>query len=145
MKYEDDIVLVGGSMEELQDIVNRAHEASSQAGLYLNTSKTKVMKTIRVPVWNEQDDILVNGHDIENVERFVYLEAMITKNYDDSKEIKRRIAIPNMQCLERQAISTTTKKRLWKSLAFNIPTYGSECWVLKTTDKTEINSFELWC
>ena len=50
MRYADDTVLVGGSMEELQDIVNRVDEASSQAGLYLNTSKTKVMKTIRVPV-----------------------------------------------------------------------------------------------
>lgn len=65
LRYADDIVLVGGSMEELQDIVNRVHEASSQAGLYLNTSKTKVMKTIRVPVQNEQDNILVNGQDIE--------------------------------------------------------------------------------
>ena len=85
LRYADDIVLVGGSMEELQDIVNRVHEASSQAGLYLNTSKTQVMKTIRVPVRNEQDNILVNGQDIENVKNFVYLGAMITKNYDDSK------------------------------------------------------------
>ena len=85
LRYADDIVLIGGSMEELQDIVNRVHEASSQAGLYLNTSKTKVMKTIRVPVRNEQDNILVNGQDIENVKNFVYLGTMITENYDDSK------------------------------------------------------------
>ena len=44
-----------------------------------------------------------------------------------------------------RAISITTKKRLLKSLVFNIATYGSECWVLKTTDKKKINSFELWC
>ena len=68
-------------------------EASSQAGLYFNTSKTKVMKTIRVPVRNEQDNILVNGQDIENAKSFAYLGAMIAENYDDSKEIKRRIAI----------------------------------------------------
>ena len=43
-----------------------------------------------------------------------------------------------------RAISITTKKRL-KILALNIATYGSECWVLKTTDKKKINSFELWC
>ena len=44
-----------------------------------------------------------------------------------------------------RAMSITTKKRLLKSLAFNIANYGSECWVLKTTDKKKINSFELWC
>ena len=80
-------------MAELHDIVNRVHEASSQTGVYLNTSKTKGMETIRVPVRNEQDNMLVNGQDIENMKNFVYLGAMITENYDDSKEIKRRIAI----------------------------------------------------
>ena len=24
-------------------------------------------------------------------------------------------------------------------------TYGSECWILETTDRKKINSFELWC
>ena len=60
-------MLVGGSMEELQDIVNRVHQASSQAGLYLNTSEAKIMKIVRVPVRNEQDNILVNVQDIENM------------------------------------------------------------------------------
>ena len=74
LRYADDIVLVGGSIEELQNIVNRVHEASSQAGLYLNTSKTKVMKIIRVPVQNEQSNISVNGQDIENVKTLIILE-----------------------------------------------------------------------
>ena len=61
LRYAEDIILLGGKMEELQDTVDRVDEASSQAGLYLNTSRTKVMKTVRVPVCNEQDNILVNG------------------------------------------------------------------------------------
>ena len=93
MRYADDIVLVVGSIEELQNIVNRVHEASSQAALNLNTSRTNVMKIIRVPVQSEQDNISVNGPDIENVKNSVYLGAMITENYDNSKEIKRRITI----------------------------------------------------
>ena len=47
--------------------------------------------------------------------------------------------------LKDRAISVTTKKRLLKSLVFSIAIYGSECWVLKTTDKKKIISFELWC
>jgi len=76
---------------------------------------------------------------------------MITDNYDVSKEIKRHIAIANtaMISLENnwkdRALSITTKKRLSKSLALNIATYGLECWVLKTTNKKKSNSFELWC
>ena len=133
LRYADDVVLVGGSMDELQNIANRVHEASSQEGLYFNTRKTKVMKTIRVPMRNEQDNILVNGQDIENVKNFVYLGAMITENYDDSKEIKRRIAIAKnvmislVNVWKDRAISVTTKKRLLKSLVFSIATYGSKC------------------
>ena len=93
LRYADDIVLVVGGIEELQNIVNRVHEASSQAGLNLNTSRTNVMKIIRVPVQSEQDNISVNGPDIENVKNFVYLGAMITENYDNSKEIKGCITI----------------------------------------------------
>ena len=118
LRYADDIVLVGSSIEELQNIVNRVHKASNQGGLYLNTSKTKVMKIIRDPVRNEQDNIIVNGQDIENVKNFVYLGAMITENYDDSKGIKRRIAIAKnamislVKVWKDRAISITKKKRL---------------------------------
>ena len=44
-----------------------------------------------------------------------------------------------------RAISITMKKRLLKTLVFSIATYGSECWILKATDKKKIDSFELWC
>ena len=30
-------------------------------------------------------------------------------------------------------------------MVFSIATYGSECWIPKTTEKKKINSFELWC
>ena len=81
---------------------------------------------------------------------FVYLGAMITETYDDSKERKRRIAIAKNAIIslvnvwKDRAISITTKKRLLKSLVFSIATYGSECWVLKTSDKKKINSLKLW-
>ena len=99
---------------------------------------------------NKRDNILVNGQDIENVKYLVYFGAMITKNYEDSKEIKRRITIARRAMISLvnvwndRTISTITKKRLLEYLVFNIDTYESECWVLKKTDKKKINSFELW-
>ena len=69
LRYAYDIVVVGGSIEELQNIVNRVHEASSQTSLHLNTSKTKVMKIIRVPVQSEQNNISVNGQDLGKREK----------------------------------------------------------------------------
>ena len=46
LRYADDIVLVGGKIGELKNIVNRVHEASSPVGQYPNISKTKDMKII---------------------------------------------------------------------------------------------------
>ena len=65
---------------------------------------------------SEQDNISVNGQDIENMKNFVCLGAMITENYDDSKEIKRRITIAKhamislVKIWKARAISITTKK-----------------------------------
>ena len=135
----------------MQNIVNKVHEASSEVGLYLNTSKTKAMKIIRVPVQSEQDNISVNEQNVESMKSFVYLGAVITESYDDSKEIKRRVTIAKnamislVKIWKDRAISITTKKRLVTSLVFSIATYGSECWILKTTDRKKISSLELWC
>ena len=123
-------MLVVVSIEELKNIVNRVHEASSQAGLNPNTSRTNVMKIIRVPVQSEQDNISVNGPDIENLKNFVYLGAMITENYDNSKEIKRRITIAKHAMIsivniwKDRAISITAKKRFVTSLVLSIATSG---------------------
>ena len=37
--------------------------------------------------------IIGNNERIENVDKFVYLGALITNNYDDTKEIRRRLCI----------------------------------------------------
>ena len=44
LRYADDVVLLAGSLEELQDLVNRVKLESEKVGLFPNTRKTKVMK-----------------------------------------------------------------------------------------------------
>ena len=39
--YADDIVLIASTEEELQDIVNRLHEAASELGMKINGKKLK--------------------------------------------------------------------------------------------------------
>ncbi|KAG1710469.1 Sodium- and chloride-dependent glycine transporter 1 [Nymphon striatum] len=75
-------------MDELQTLVNKVNEASVQAGLHLNSTKTKVMRILKNKT-NSQDHIQVNGEQIDNVDNFEYLGSMFTNNSDDSKEIRR--------------------------------------------------------
>ena len=106
---------------------------------------------IRVPVQSEQDNISVNGQNVESMKNFVYFGVMITEHYDASRKSKRSNIISKnaiislVKIWKHRAISITTKKRLLTSLVFSIATYESECWILETTDKKKINSFELWC
>ena len=91
------------------------------------------MKSIRSPVENDHDHIIINGQEM-CVNNFVYLGAMIPDNYDDSKEIIRRFAIAKNAMISLiniwtdRAISITTKKRLLRSLVSCNATPGSKCW-----------------
>ncbi|XP_047492300.1 uncharacterized protein LOC125041405 [Penaeus chinensis] len=61
LRYADDIVLIAGSMLELEDLITRVKLASEQAGLMLNTQKTKVMKTAGDPENIEMRTLLSKG------------------------------------------------------------------------------------
>ena len=100
----------------------------------------------------DADHTIVNNNEIiENVKEFVYLGMLITNNYDDTKEICRRLCIARSAMVsltniwKDKSISITTKKRLLHALVFSIASYGSECWVLKNIDKKKVEAFELWC
>ena len=131
--------MIASGMDELQDLVNRFQESSLQFGLALTSNKTKVMKIVK----NNQntkdaDHIIVNNNEIiENVKYFVYLGTLINNNYDDTKEIRRRLCIARSAIVsltniwKDKSITITTKKRLLHTLAFSIASYGSGCSVLK--------------
>ena len=89
LRYADDVVLIAGGMEELQELVDRVSKASSQFCLSLNPSKTKVMKIRRKPSNDEElNFITFNNKRVENVKEFIYLGSLITNNCDDTKEIR---------------------------------------------------------
>lgn len=51
--YADDVVLIAGTMEELQHLVDRVKTSSEKVGLSLNVKKTKVTKVLNgdYPTW----------------------------------------------------------------------------------------------
>ena len=150
LRYADDIVLVAGSMNELKEVTNKVHVASNKSGLHLNPRKTKVMKIISDKECYTGQNLVIDGEDVETVSNFCYLGAIFTDSYDDTKEIKRRITIAKNAAVslakvwKNNSISLKTKLRILKCLVFPIATYGAECWVMKDSDRTRIDAFELW-
>ena len=91
-RYADDVASLARCAEELQELLNRIREASGERGLKLNLDKTKVMLMDKNN--NEEDfEITLEEETVEVLKEFKYLGALITNNYDDTKEIRRRIAI----------------------------------------------------
>ena len=121
---------------------------SKKAGLFLNLKKTKVMKIQRTPTEN---GLVIDGYNVENVDRFTYLGATFTNTVEDSTEVKRTIGIAKNATIalnniwKNRGITLTTKIRLLKTMVFSIISYGSECWVLKATDRQKLDNFEMWC
>ena len=115
----------------------------------MNVDKTKIM-LIDKNNNEEVFEITLEEETVEVVKEFKYLGALITNNYDDTKEIRRRIAIAKNATIslskiwKDKSISKKTKIRLLRSIVFPIATYGSECWAMKKSDRARIQSFELW-
>ena len=150
LRYADDIVLIAGSMKELETLVTNVNLASELAGLKLNTQKTKDMKVTGDQENIEMRDLVINGENIETVEDFIYLGANIKNDCSDSKEIRRltiaRNAVINLNNVWKDRfIGLKTKIRILNTLVFTIATYDCECWVIKKTDEKRLNSFEIWC
>ena len=100
----------------------------------------------------DADHIKVDNNEIiENVKEFVYLGTLITNNYDDTKEIHRRLCIARSAMVslttiwKDKSIICSTKKRLLLTLVFSIASCSSECWVLKNIDKKKIEAIVIYC
>ena len=59
LRYADDRTLLGGTNEDLIELVGRVRRANEIAGIYLNVGKTKVMTTGDIGART------VDGNDIE--------------------------------------------------------------------------------
>ena len=85
LRYADDIILVAKSMQELQDLTNKVKTASEAAALFLNVSKTKVMKVTKS---RNNESLTVNNQNVKIVKVFNYLDALLTNTLDDSNEVR---------------------------------------------------------
>ena len=124
---------------QLQELLNRTQVASRERGLKLTVKKTKVMLTSKNS--NREDfEITLEGETVEIVKEIKYLGVLITDNYDDTKEIRRGIAIANHATFSLNKIrkdkstSKWAKMRLLRPLVFPIATYASECLAMKKND-----------
>ena len=133
--FADDIVLIANSTSKLQDMLQDIHDISKPVGLKMHLGKTKIMCNKHV----NKDDVIVDGKKIEEVDSYVYLGQMVTKDHDQIQEMKRRIgqgwsAFCKLDNIMRDKnVPMRLKRKAFNECILPVMTYGCETWSLSNT------------
>ena len=117
--------------EEVKSLLMKVKEESEEAGLKLNTQKTKIMASGPITSWQ------IDG---ETVSDFIFGGSQITADGDCSHEIKRRLLLgrtvmTNLDSIfKSRDITLPTKVHLVKAMVFPVVVYGCESWTIKKAE-----------
>lgn len=148
LRFADDIDLMAGSNNELQDLTDRLSRRAGAYGMEISSEKSKVMI---ISTTDSSSNIVMNGQKLEEVNSFKYLGATLTRDGCCTAEIRIRIGMATsaMSRLDRiwrsNSISFSTKHRLYKSLVVSILLYGCETWTLLAATEKKLQAFENKC
>ena len=147
-RFADDIFLLAKNANDLQEIVNKVFQSSSNSGLKIDIAKTEVQTISRNQV---HLNININGQQLKQVDEFVYLGGNIESKGTSRADVKQRIgkALGAVQRLQpiwtAKDIQRTTKVELYRVLVLSILLYGAETWTLKKEDENRLLVFEMMC
>ncbi|XP_056009407.1 uncharacterized protein LOC130051481 [Ostrea edulis] len=147
LDFADDVCLISSNKQQMQRKTARLETTAQYIGLDTNATKTKVLainNTCNTP-------IRIQDHDIEEIDNFTYLGAIISKDNGTSKDITSRIskarsAFCQLRPLWRSGkVSLKTKVKIYSSNIKSILLYGAECWKLVQSDPKKLSSFHNTC
>lgn len=146
--YADDAVLFASSAEELQRMLSVMNEGCKEKGMKVNVKKTKVMVFERSLTVTECLVMLENER-VEQVESFVYLGSMFTRDGLYDEDIERRVNAGNKvygalgSLVKSRHISQRAKLAVHDAVLAPTLMYGSESWVWKKRQESRINAVEM--
>lgn len=149
LRYADDTVLIAGSEEDLQHLVNIINEESEKMGLSLNVTKTECMVVSKKNI-TPTCKIILNGKTLKQVTKFKYLGTLITPDARCTSEINSRIAqakvaFENMgNIMKSKKISIHVRKRVLNTYVYPILTYASEGWNITKQHQKRLEATEMW-
>ena len=143
LRFADDIDLIEEQQQELQDAIQTLSRESNKTGLVINKDKTKTL------IFGQEDideEIELDGSNLENVKEFTYLGSLISSSGDCSEDIRIRItkgkvavnALENIW--KSKNISEWTKLKLMtlmRTCVFSVALYACDSWTFKKRIETE--------
>ena len=89
LRFADDIDLIARNTQELQALTYKLSNNASKYGMEISIEKSKVMINSKE---NQHSDVYLYGCKLEEVEKFKYLGANLTKKGTCDQEVKIRLA-----------------------------------------------------
>nr|KAG5689679.1 hypothetical protein BaRGS_006304 [Batillaria attramentaria] len=86
LDFADDIALLSHKQQDAQEKLNRVAEEAEKTGLKINISKTEVMRVNH----KQHDPIQLHQEDIKEVDKFIYLSSVVSKDGGTDEDIKSR-------------------------------------------------------
>jgi len=133
----DDVALVASRIVDMQAKVGNLNINEKKTRPKINLRKTVVMK------WNVNPGVKIQleGSDIEEVEKFVYLGATVTTTGGAGEDISVRLGkvqavFCNLKNIWRNSqLSINTKLSIFRSSVLAVLLYGCETWRMIKSDE----------
>ena len=123
----------------------RVKEENEEAGLELNSHKTKIMASSAITSWQKVDKKWKQGQILFSwapkslhmvtaamkLKRCLLLERKVMTNLDS--------------ILKSRDITLLTKVHIVRAMVYPVVMYGCESWTIKKAEQRKIDAFELWC
>ena len=143
LDFADDISLLSHTWKHMQDKTTELQNTAKQVGLEINREKSK---TMRINTKNTTP-ILLNDHEIENVEQFTYLGSVVDETGGSDSDIRSRLnkarqAFAILKPLWRNKnIHQNTKIRIFNTNIKTVLLYGCETWRQTKTLENKLQVF----
>ena len=141
--YTDDLGVIGSTIPELNDILRRLKQNSSEFGLNINMSKTKVM------LIGEHDSNLIPTIDNESIEiasKFEYLGRVLSNDGSDMPALVNRIGKAwgafekKKELMTSKHLSMRSKKQTYETYILPVAMYATETmtWTQEMLNKIDV-------
>ena len=147
LDFADEISLLSHKQQDAQKKLCLVAEEAEKTGLQINTGKTKVMRVNN----KNQDSVKLHHEEIKEVDKFVYLRSVVSKDGETDEDIKSRINKARhvfntlRQIWRSKALSIRNKIRIFNTNVKSVLLYGSETWRLTNTLTLKLQTFANQC
>ncbi len=143
LDFADDIALLSNTRNQMQRKLDCLNKQAKSTGLKINTGKTKVMRLNA----SNKEPITIEQEAVEDVDKFTYLGATVSKTGGAGEDMKQRIgkawgAFNKLSKIWRSGqLTHKIKFKIFKSNVISVLLYGCETWKMTKGDEERLDMF----